>query len=161
MSKPGKHILLEKQAGTAMVEFAFILPLVILLVFGFIEFGRMLYQQNVLTKALATGSRFVSRSPEALTVNCAPGPAWAGVTDRASELVMFAAPGEPRLPGLNDPGAVTFTSAAQALGGGTACVIQGVARTQFAGLFGARLVPFMDAGAIVLSASDEERYIGQ
>jgi Flp pilus assembly protein TadG len=161
MNKPVEHVIAGKQGGAAMVEFAVILPLVILLLFGFTEFGRMLYQQNVLTKALASGSRFVSRSPEALTIDCAPGPNWAGVTTQASDLVVFSQTGEPRLPGLNDAGAVTFSSTAQAIGGGTACVIKGAARTEFTGVFGERLVPFMSAGSIVLSALDEERYVGQ
>lgn len=161
MNNAVKQFAAGHQAGAAMVEFAVLLPLVVLLLFGFTEFGRMLYQQNVLTKALASGSRFVSRSPEALTVDCAPGPNWAGVTSQASDLVVFAGSGEPRLPGLNDPGAVTFTSTAQAIGGGTACVIRGAAQTEFTGLFGERLVPFMNAGTIVLNVLDEERYVGQ
>lgn len=161
MIKPDEYSIAAKQVGAAMVEFAVMLPLVILLLFGFTEFGRMLYQQNVLTKALASGSRFVSRSPQALTVDCAPGSNWAGVTSQASHLVVFARTGEPRLPGLNDTGAVSFTSTAQAIGGGTACVIRGVARTEFAGLFGERLVPFMNASTIVLNALNEERYVGQ
>lgn len=144
-----------------MVEFAVILPLLMILLLGFIEFGRVLYQQNVLTKALTSGARFVARHPEALAVDCSPGAAWSAVTDLATELVVFSNTRAPRVPGLNDPGAVTFTASAQGTGSTTACVIRGAARTQFTGLLGERLLPFTNMGSIELNALGEERYIGQ
>ena len=45
------------QGGVAMVEFAIVLPLLILILFGTTEIGRALYQQNALYKAVSTGSR--------------------------------------------------------------------------------------------------------
>lgn len=144
-----------------MVEFALVFPLLVVLLFGFIEFGRALYQQNVLTKALSSGSRFVARSPDALTVDCGPGSEWSDATSRAADLVVYSSSGGPRLPGLDDPGAVTFAASATASGSMTACVIKGSASTDFAGLFGAQLVPFLGIGSVKLNAVDEERYIGQ
>ena len=43
---------IKSRSGTAMVEFAIILPLLLLLLFGITELGRALYQQNVLTQAV-------------------------------------------------------------------------------------------------------------
>lgn len=43
--------------GTAVVEFALILPLLLLLVFGIIEFGLLLYNKAMLTNASREGAR--------------------------------------------------------------------------------------------------------
>jgi Flp pilus assembly protein TadG len=43
--------------GAAAVEFAFVAPVLILLVFGMIEFGRMVMVQQVLTNASREGAR--------------------------------------------------------------------------------------------------------
>jgi Flp pilus assembly protein TadG len=56
---------LKSQSGAAAVEFAIILPVLILLVFGTIEFGLLLYNQQVITNASREGARagIVSQSP--------------------------------------------------------------------------------------------------
>ena len=53
------------QKGAAAVEFAIILPVLILLLFGAIEFGLLLYNQQVITNASREGARagIVSQSP--------------------------------------------------------------------------------------------------
>ncbi len=53
------------QKGAAMVEFAIILPLLLVFVFGIIEFGLLLYNQQVITNASREGARYgiVSRTP--------------------------------------------------------------------------------------------------
>lgn len=48
------------QAGVAMVEFAIILPLLLLLLFAIGEFGRMLFQYNSLLQASRDAGRFVA-----------------------------------------------------------------------------------------------------
>jgi len=47
----------SRQAGQAVIEFAFILPLLLILVFGITELGRMLMQTNMLTQAAREGAR--------------------------------------------------------------------------------------------------------
>ena len=47
----------RKRRGAAVVEFAVIAPLFFLLVFGMIEFGRMVMVQQVLTNAAREGAR--------------------------------------------------------------------------------------------------------
>ena len=46
------------QRGASAVEFALILPLLIVLTFGIIEFGLLMYNQQVLTNAAREGARY-------------------------------------------------------------------------------------------------------
>ena len=50
----------QHQQGLAMVEFTLVLPVLLLLLLAFGEFGRMLYQYNVLLQASRDADRFVS-----------------------------------------------------------------------------------------------------
>jgi Flp pilus assembly protein TadG len=47
----------RNRRGTAVVEFAVVAPLFILLVFGMIEFGRMIMVQQIMTNASREGTR--------------------------------------------------------------------------------------------------------
>lgn len=49
--------LRTRDSGAALVEFAIIAPLLLLLVFGIIEFGRAYNAQNTLTHAAREGAR--------------------------------------------------------------------------------------------------------
>ncbi|MDH5698959.1 MAG: pilus assembly protein, partial [Nitrospirota bacterium] len=61
MNKNGKlfnlNILRNSERGTAAVEFALILPVMAALIFGAIDFGRMLWFQEVLVNATREGTR--------------------------------------------------------------------------------------------------------
>jgi Flp pilus assembly protein TadG len=48
---------LKDQKGVALVEFAIALPLLLLLLFGFIEFGVLLHNKQVITNASREGAR--------------------------------------------------------------------------------------------------------
>jgi Flp pilus assembly protein TadG len=48
---------LQSQKGAAVVEFAVILPLLLLIVFGIVEFGFIFYNQAILTNASREGAR--------------------------------------------------------------------------------------------------------
>lgn len=50
----------QAQQGVALVEFTLVLPLMLLLLLAFGEFGRMLYQYNVLLQASRDANRFVA-----------------------------------------------------------------------------------------------------
>jgi Flp pilus assembly protein TadG len=50
----------QRQQGLAMVEFTLVLPVLLLLMLAFGEFGRMLYQYNVLLQASRDADRFVA-----------------------------------------------------------------------------------------------------
>jgi Flp pilus assembly protein TadG len=49
---------INNQNGAAMVEFAIVLPLLLMLIFGMIEFSIMLYDKAMLTNAAREGTRF-------------------------------------------------------------------------------------------------------
>ena len=48
---------INTQNGAALVEFAIVLPLLLILVFGIIEFGVMFYDKAVITNASREGAR--------------------------------------------------------------------------------------------------------
>lgn len=50
----------KRQIGVALVEFALILPMLLLLTFITTEFGRALYQYNTLTKSVRDAVRYLS-----------------------------------------------------------------------------------------------------
>lgn len=50
----------QRQQGLAMVEFTLVLPVLLLMLLAFGEFGRMLYQYNQLLQASRDADRFVA-----------------------------------------------------------------------------------------------------
>lgn len=52
----------QRQQGLAIVEFAIVLPLLLVLLLATAEFGRALYQYNTLTKAVRDGARYLSEN---------------------------------------------------------------------------------------------------
>lgn len=50
--------ILFNRRGATLVEFALILPLLIILIFGIIEFGLIMYDQQVITNAAREGARY-------------------------------------------------------------------------------------------------------
>ncbi|WP_297457138.1 TadE/TadG family type IV pilus assembly protein [Ferrovum sp.] len=60
------------ERGVAAVEFAIIFPLMLLLMFGIIEFGTMMYDQIMVTNAAREGARWgsVQSAPLAHPVSC-------------------------------------------------------------------------------------------
>src|SRR5688500_11611226 len=50
----------RRQHGVALVEFALILPLLLLLTFITTEFGRAMYQYNTLAKSVRDSARYLS-----------------------------------------------------------------------------------------------------
>jgi Flp pilus assembly protein TadG len=56
---------LQKQNGVAAIEFAFVLPILLMLVFGIVEFGIILYDKAMITNASREAARaaIVYRNP--------------------------------------------------------------------------------------------------
>jgi Flp pilus assembly protein TadG len=98
------------QKGVAIVEFALILPFLLLLSFFTIEFGRAIWEYNTLTKSVRDGARYLSTQQ--------PGSAAAKTTAR--NLIVYGNPagtGAPLAVGLStsnvpDPTWQTVTSTA-------------------------------------------------
>jgi len=61
----------KSQAGASVIEFAVVLPLLVVLVFGIIEFGMLLYNQQVITNASREGARagIVAQNPRLADIN--------------------------------------------------------------------------------------------
>lgn len=81
------------QKGAAVVEFALIFPLLLMLVFGIIEFSLLLYNQQVITNASREGARagIVSQIP------CVSDITITGIVDSyvSDALVTFGTPNLP------------------------------------------------------------------
>lgn len=147
-----------------MVEFALILPILIVLVFGITELGRAIYQQNSLSKSVASGVRFLARYNGLLDpADCSQTASWGTATGYAANLVATgkeSGAADPLLPGL-DAGDVTFSLDPANTDDDIGCVIQGQATVPFASLFGDSVVPLLNLGPINLNAASEERYHGE
>ena len=63
---------LRREAGQELVEFALILPLLLLLFLGIIEFGRAMLAYNTIANAAREGARYGIVDPE-LAGNARPG----------------------------------------------------------------------------------------
>lgn len=60
--------VMPKQSGVALVEFALILPLLLILTFVTTEYSRALFQYNILTKSVRDSARYLSvQSPRDTT----------------------------------------------------------------------------------------------
>ena len=61
-----KHNKLKYQtpAAQALVEFALVLPILLLLILGVIDFGRMFYTKMILTNAAREGANYLAYFPE-------------------------------------------------------------------------------------------------
>ena len=60
-NKGGVRIMRRKypsQEGAALVEFVIVLPVILLLLFGMIEFGILMYNKQVITNASREGARY-------------------------------------------------------------------------------------------------------
>jgi len=56
--------LLRRESGAAMVEFAIVLPLFLLITWGVIDFGRLFFTSNSLANAVREGGRYAAVLPD-------------------------------------------------------------------------------------------------
>lgn len=77
-----------REAGAAAVEMAIVLPFLLLVIGGLIDFGRLFYTQIVLSNAAREGARMVAMGYSATDVN-------QRITDAAGGLTWAYAPGSP------------------------------------------------------------------
>lgn len=96
-----------RQSGAAIVEFALVLPLLLILTFITTEFGRAIYQYNTIVKSLRGAARYLSVQ----TPSTALMPNTAAVT-AATNLVVYgnaAGTGTPIVPDLEVSNVATPT----------------------------------------------------
>jgi len=83
---------MKRQQGTAMVEFALVLPILLVLTFTVTEFGRAFYQYNVLAKSVREAARYLSVRTAGVDV------------DKAKNIIVYGKPSggsSPVVPGLS------------------------------------------------------------
>ena len=172
MSKVSQTNFYKSCAGTAMVELAIVLPLLLLIVFGITELGRALYQQNMLTQSVELGARYMARVQGAVnTDTCIKNDViWIPAKAAVENLIECGTDGvagcaDPVLPNIvfdyievcgPDVGHASCVLP-------SACVITVKATADFQSIFGEDLIalPVLGiAGIVALNATTQERYIG-
>lgn len=156
-----------------MVEFALILPLLLLLLFGVTELGRALYQQNMFNQAVELAGRYMARVDGAVNANdCTPeGGKWVAAITVAERLIncgadnMAGCATPPILPNIEIDYIEVCgpTNPHYSCSSPSACVITLRATAAFQSVFGDDLisVPGYRIEGIALNASTQERYIGR
>lgn len=81
MKRSSQRDFLECQDGSALLEFALVLPILMTLCFGCVEIGRVLFTYSVAETAVASGARFLAQVPDP---TCVPTCSWGAA--RAIEL---------------------------------------------------------------------------
>lgn len=163
MSKSSSTI----ENGVAMVEFAVILPLILIIFLGVAELGRALLFQHRLTTAVESGARYAARASGGVDESdCTTIAAvWTGVEDATKQLVTFGALAggtDEIVPGLNEDDVVVSVEERSATGvPDPICIVSVVVSVQYQGIFGAQLIPILDIEQPMLGATSEERYVGK
>jgi Flp pilus assembly protein TadG len=139
----------SQERGQSLLEFAMVLPVLLLLAIGTIEFGRAYYHYNTLSKAVRQGARYMSMH------------SYSGAEQtRAKRMAIYGnanGTGSPCLPGLTI-GNITITER----GGGTtastppAWVQVSITGYTFQSMF-PRIVPI----SAPLAPAVEMRYVGE
>ncbi|MCW5751210.1 MAG: pilus assembly protein [Alphaproteobacteria bacterium] len=102
-----------EQGGVAAVEFALVMPILLLLLFGSIELGRLMRDYHVASKGVRDAGRFLSRVPASCT---APGAGTIAADEltRARNLALTgrvqapSTPGDYLLPYWTDPASIAI-----------------------------------------------------
>lgn len=147
----------NKQTGVAILEFALVLPLLLLLTFIVTEYGRALYQYNILTKSVRDAARYLSAHDKTILTSD-PGK----VTNAKSLVVYgnFSNAGVPLAIGLSttqvpNPEWQTAVGSNPAINTVTIKVTGYVFRPLIASAFGVNFgdIPFADISATMRSPS--------
>ena len=163
--------LRDDESGAPLAELALVIPMLLVMLFGMMEFANLLYQQQVITKGVQEAARLAARSP-AITgggicpPNAAAGSSWATTTSQAKNLATHGVPsgGSLILPNFDNAN-VTVSILCEASTGmyssNPASGMIPVVRVQAS--IGARslgFASFLSAGPITLQAEHREMGIG-
>ena len=110
--------LLRNSSGAAAAEMALVTPLLVLMLFGFIEVGHYYYNEHIVVKAVRDGARFAARQDFTNYAACSGTPAGNVEADtRNLVLTGLRNGGTARLSGWS-PTTVTVTASCTTTAGG-------------------------------------------
>ena len=99
---------INNQNGAALVEFAIVLPLLLILIFGIIEFGVMFYDKAMLTNATREGTRAAILYADDRTVPPAAGASEAELEKYKEDVAKKKAPIETVVKQYCEDNLITF-----------------------------------------------------
>ena len=151
-------------SGAAGVEFALVLPLLVVLTFGTIEMGRMLWQHEIITKGVRDGVRYLTRVPVSCTT-AGPGGTFSAAAEQAAENLVKSGTTTAGTPILSAYNSATFTievdcrdAAALGLSGGTYLpVVRMTAAVPFVDYF----LGIIGIGDVTFTVTHEEVNVGE
>jgi len=82
----------QRQQGLAMVEFTLVLPVLLVLLLTFGEFGRMFYQYNLLLQASRDASRFVASQAWNSTLGAVIVPSGGTLETQTKNVAVYGVP---------------------------------------------------------------------
>ena len=147
--------LRRQDSGNAVIEFALILPFLLLLFTGLTEVGRAYFQADAIEKGLRAAALYASRVPTPLSVadkQIAKNILKTGTVDGTGPLLVS---------GWGKPGAsASITSSGYSLGGTTIPVIKVSASVPLDPLV-PELVSMVGLSTFTINLSHEQAYVGQ
>ena len=147
--------LRRQEKGNAVIEFALIIPFLLLLFSGLTEIGRAYFQANAIEKGLRAAALYASRAPSPLSA------ADLAVTENIVKTGTIDGSGPVLVSGWGKPGAsVTITSTNYDLGGNAIPVINVAAAVPLDPLVPA-LVSMVGLQNFTISLSHEQAYVGE
>ncbi len=83
-----KRLLVDCR-GASLVEFTLVLPVILSLTFGVVEFSRIIHHYHIVQKSVRDSARYLARVPVDPQVTCPPtSAAWVIATTRAQNLAL-------------------------------------------------------------------------
>lgn len=152
--------------GTAALEFAFLLPVLIILLAGGFEFGRAFWHHHLVNKGVRDATRYLTRVPDPMAAqftDVAENLVLRGSMDSSAPMLLPEWESDPNLVDIN-VGVKTYDNSAGTFrgpDGGIADidVVQVTAEVVYPGIGLLALVGFPDG--ITFFAQHEERYLGE
>lgn len=142
------------EQGTAVIEFALALPVMLLMASGFIEIGRAYIQADTVSKSLRAAAEFAARNDVPLSAA-----AWAS-TENLVRTGTVDGSGALLVPGFAKTGAsVTLTLGSHDPGTGAVPIIRLTARVPYDPIL-TGLMTFVGLGDTTIEASHEQAYLG-
>ena len=108
--EPSKHRPRRRGRGQALVEFALVLPILLLIILGVVDFGRAVYGFNTIGNAARVGGRVAIVSQTQATIeNAAIGAAISLGTQPGDVLITYPGCGSPKTIGCIASVTVSYT----------------------------------------------------